>query len=78
MQTPIQELILDLQQECKSYFENNEVYLKALIVKEKQQIIDAFNQGYREGEVETITSSKEDISEFDDAKNYYNKIFNKE
>ena len=42
---------------------------------EKQQIIDSFNQGYREGEIETITSSKEDVANFDDAKNYYNKTF---
>jgi len=46
-------------------------YLEA----EKQQFVDAFNQGFREGESETMTASKEDISKFDDAINYYNETF---
>lgn len=46
-----------------------------LLQTEKQQIIDSFNQGFREWESETMTSSKEDVSNFDDAINYYKKTF---
>lgn len=49
--------------------------MNRLLEKEKQQIIDSFNQGYREGETETMTASKEDVANFDDAKNYYNETF---
>jgi len=38
----------------------------------EQQIIDAFNEGYRNGEQETMVASKKDVSEYDDAINYFN------
>lgn len=43
-QTAMQILIDDLKQECKAYYENNEIYLKSCIEAEKQQIIDAFTK----------------------------------
>lgn len=49
MKTALTELIEDLKEECKSYYESNEVYLKSCIEKEKQQIIDAWENGYNHG-----------------------------
>lgn len=43
--TAMQELLDDLKQECKAYYENNEIYLKSCIEAEKQQIIDAYIAG---------------------------------
>ena len=50
-----------------------------IIELEKQQIKDAYNQGYREG-LEDIGScwlTDKDVSEHSNAENYYNEIFNK-
>ncbi len=43
---------------------------------EKQQIKDAFNQGYREGETDLFERAKEDIKEYSDATIYFNQTFN--
>ena len=44
----------------------------------KQEIKDAYNQGYRDGEIDAPSSHNEvDISEYTDAESYYNKTFNK-
>lgn len=44
---------------------------------ERQQIIDAYNDGYRSGEKESSSSlSDKDISNYDDALNYYNQNYN--
>ena len=49
------------------------------IEAEKEQIKDAFNQGYREGmsdsESGVVMKGKEDVAIFDDAKNYYSQTF---
>jgi hypothetical protein len=46
---------------------------------EKEQIMDAFNQGYREAELNLNNIvNKGDISEFYDAQNYYNETFKQE
>lgn len=45
--------------------------------KEKQIIINAFNQGYREGENSQHVSHKSDVSQFADADIYYNQNFEK-
>jgi hypothetical protein len=43
---------------------------------EKEQIMDAFNQGYREAELNlNEIVNKGDISKFYDAQNYYNETF---
>lgn len=42
----------------------------------KNQIINSFNQGFREGETETMVADiKKDVSKYDDAINYYNSTF---
>ncbi len=40
---------------------------------EKEQTMDAFNQGYRDGEVDASnpTNMSKDVSEFSNAENYY-------
>lgn len=49
--------------------------LKALF-KERQQLSDAYNQGYRDGEdAEETTKSLVDVSQWADAELYYNKTF---
>lgn len=46
-----------------------------LLHLEEQQITESFNQGYRNGELETLVASSEDISKFDDAINYYHETY---
>lgn len=41
---------------------------------ERSQIVDGYNQGYRDGEVQEY-NSENDVSMFDDAINYYNQTF---
>jgi len=42
----------------------------------KQEIKDAYNQGYRDGEIDAPSSNNEvDISEYTDAESYYNKKY---
>jgi flagellar biosynthesis/type III secretory pathway protein FliH len=46
----------------------------------KQQIKDAYNQGYREGHEDgqfTIFPAFQDVAECSNAENYYNETFNK-
>jgi hypothetical protein len=46
--------------------------------KQKQQIKDAYNQGYREGlEDYYLKDEFKDVAECSNAENYYNKNFNK-
>jgi len=44
---------------------------------EKQQKINAYNQGYRDGEIDAHnpTNISKDISEFSNAENYYNETY---
>ena len=70
MKTAMQLLIDDLKQECKAYYENNEIYLKSCIEMEKQQIIDA-----RVNAPLLNTESKYDY--VIEAEQYYNETFNK-
>ena len=54
---------------------SNEV-LNYLREKYKKQIKDAFNQGYRESERNNVDrTSPLDVSNFDDAENYYSQIY---
>lgn len=49
-----------------------------LLPKERQQIIDGFNQGYREGETDSNDNGGKlpiDVSEYDDANNYFIQTF---
>ncbi len=49
-----------------------------LLAVEKQQHIDTFNAGYREGELDAVNPKTvdKDIAQFDDALNYFNQTFN--
>ena len=55
-----------------------EICKNALII-EKQQIKDAFDEGYRQGFHDGVCSVEngKDISEYEDAENYYNDTFKK-
>ena len=78
MKTVLTELIEDLQDTCPDYYNNNYNWLHNLLEKEKQQIIDSFNQGFREGETETmVVDTQKDVAEYDDAINYYNETYKK-
>jgi len=47
----------------------------------KQQIKDAYNQGYRDGHEDgqfTIFPAFQDVAEFSNAENYYNETFKNE
>lgn len=64
---------MDEQVECF-----NDAISKAasLLPVEKKQIVDAFNEGYRQGELlEDSIKGSGDISEFSDADNYYTQKF---
>jgi N-acetyl-anhydromuramyl-L-alanine amidase AmpD len=85
--TTIKELIKDLktikQKEGKTlqdllFFDGVVAIIESkYIEKEKEQIISAFNQGYREGEIQEY-NSENDVSQFDDGENYYNKLNQKQ
>jgi hypothetical protein len=50
--------------------------LKQAKKMEKEQIIDAYNEGYRDGERQEY-DNKNDVSQYNDAINYYNETFKK-
>jgi predicted secreted protein len=61
------------------YFKQIEVkreLFEQAIETEKQQIIDAFNEGYRIGDSDAETFD-DDIANFNDASFYYQDTFNK-
>lgn len=86
-QTAMQQLSKRLEKIIKYYDEEHGTpssyhfrMLKTLVDSqymnaEKRMIIAAFNQGFREGESETMVASKKDVSEFDDAINYYTQTY---
>lgn len=43
----------------------------------KKIILDAYNAGYRDGESETMVYGKNDVSEYEDALNYYKQNIDK-
>lgn len=80
--TPMREHIEWLEEEIK---ENRTVYRSALIdakyqamqrlEKEREAIMNAYNQGFRDGEIETYDEYSRDVSEFEDANRYFNETF---
>jgi predicted secreted protein len=63
----------------RAHQEMEQKILKKAKEMEKEQIMDAFNQGYREAELNfNNIVNKGDISEFYDAQNYYNETFNQQ
>jgi hypothetical protein len=53
------------------------VKCKDLLEMDKQQKMDAYNQGYRDGEIDASnpTNISKDISEFSNAENYVNQTY---
>jgi hypothetical protein len=88
--TAIQELIeyfeqqLRLQRSSEFKYTTEEALVDAIQVcknaqktKEKGQIKNAFNQGYRDGEIDSQSMANDkDVSAFENAENYYNNKFN--
>lgn len=82
MKTAIQEMVDIVEMDYNNGVEiSMKVFhgmlLKALF-KEKQQVLDAYNQGYRDGEnAEESTKALVDVSQWADAENYYKNAFQK-
>jgi hypothetical protein len=78
MQTATNELLEWLKKQPKKPMSRDLLVSKFLIAaeSEKNNIINAFNEGYRCGfnDAESWVSG-EDIAEFDDAINYFNETF---
>lgn len=84
--TPIEKLVAYFSQQAKLQkngeikYNPHEVWEDAigvcsnLIPYEKQELFDAYNQGYRDGEEDI---DKRDVSNFDDANNYFINKFKK-
>jgi hypothetical protein len=80
MKTPLEQLIEYIEEFTLKTKITDGIWSKAksLLETEKIVIINAFNQGYREGETEMmVADTKKDVSEYDDAINYFNHNFNK-
>lgn len=79
MKTPIQDLMEMITKVETDALDKNMLLsvLKFMyLLKEKESIINSFNQGFREGETETmVADTKKDVAEYDDAINYYNSTF---
>ncbi len=79
MTTALNELIEWIDVYCKHqpYLVPQELKAKAqsLLPKEKEIIMNAFNEGYREGETDN-RYDKRDIGEYSNAEQYFNTIFN--
>ena len=50
---------------------------KILLSEEKEQIKNAFNEGYRQGfrDAQHVTENEKDISEYEDANVYYKSVY---
>lgn len=73
--TALTELIEYMENEC---LQNTEIFEKAteLLERERSIVIEAFNEGFREGEMlEDSIKGSGDISEFTDAQIYYRETF---
>lgn len=72
--TPMEILIdwVDMELKLEGY-EHKEIMAKStsLLEQEKQMVIDAYNQGYRDGEQADSSDIKKDVQYFDDANNYF-------
>ena len=78
-QTVLQELKWFVSDGLNNFDESikvSEIWTKIneLLGQEKQQIKEAYNQGYRDGEIQEY-NSENDVSEFDDADNYLKSMY---
>jgi hypothetical protein len=75
MKTALEWLYDQIENEGKCIYE----ILEQAKEMEKEQIMDAYEQGYRDGETNSNTMNYGiDISKFADAKIYYNETFKSE
>jgi hypothetical protein len=72
-QTIVQQLIEDFDFEFKTYgiSVNWEIYIEI----EKEQIEAAYNQGYRDGEIDSLDAKDGDVQHFGDAEKYYTQTY---
>ena len=80
MITVLQELINHISICQNDNFISDVEYVKEkaieLLAKEKEQIKNAFNQGYRDGEIDgQFSENDSDVSNFENAETYYNDEF---
>ena len=71
--TALQELIEDLEYYCKSYYDDNKIYLRNMLEKEKEQMIEFGNK------MQIIDDVDYDgfVTFFYEPEDYYNKTYNK-
>jgi hypothetical protein len=76
--TAVQTLI-DYMEENYHLTEESRLEFKKALQMEKQQIVDSFNQGYREGflDAQSVTENEKDVAEYQDAKDYYDRAYGK-
>ena len=78
MQTSIEWLIEQLDTINPTQIEYHQAIEQAKEIH-KKEIIDSYNQGYREAEHDNfLVNNKKDISEYSNADNYYNQTFTNE
>ena len=77
--TAIQELMEIVEMDANNGVEiSMRVFYKMLqdaLPKERQQIEQAYNQGYREAEIDNGADIRDDISDYQNASNYYNQTY---
>lgn len=77
--TAMQELMEIVEMDANNGVEiSMRVFYKMLqdaLPKERQQIEQAYNKGYTDAELEWTGSTQEDISQYSDAKIYYNQTY---
>lgn len=75
-QTAVKQLIEDFDFEFKTYCisVNWEIFIEI----EKEQIIHAYNRGYRDGEIDSLDLKHEDVQFFEDAEKYYKETYGTE
>ena len=76
----MQQLIESLKMRSKglrTYLDAYKDVIELYLLEERHQIINAFNEGYREGEEDaTGVITDDDVSQYDDAVNYFNYTYN--
>ena len=75
--TAVEIFIKQLQDRSLGVIKNAIVSIERILDIEKQQIKDAYNQGFRDGQKNWDIILKNDIKECSNSENYYNETFNK-
>ena len=80
MKTAMQQLLNNLKGSVwYTYDEIEQLIIDEMMPTERQQIIDAFNEGYREGESDAAGMiANDDVSQYDNANLYFNQTYGNE